>query len=125
MTNRVALLAVAAAAVALGIGAFLAVRVPVRNEITIVNVSGEPLESLSVALPWQSLQFGPLAHGQSTTRAFRIEHDASFQISGKLRNGQRLRTSEGYVTNGQYGETVRVQIEPGGSIRLTQGGGAA
>jgi hypothetical protein len=123
--KRNTLQAVAASALVLGIGAFFALRTHVRNELMVVNLSGVPIESLEVSLPWETLEFGHVEPGASTTQAFAIEHDAHFEISGKLKNGTPIHDSNGYVTNGQYGVLVRVEIEQGGSVRFSQNVDAA
>ncbi len=78
------------------------------------------ITSLEVSLPWETLRFEPIAAGESVSRSFRIVSDASFLIEGELADGTRLRANEGYVTNGQYGEEVRMEVGPGGAIQLRQ-----
>ncbi len=76
--------------------------------------------SLQVSLPSETLRFHPIAAGETVSRSFRIQSDAHFAIEGELADGTRLHAAEGYVTNGQYGEEVRIEVGPGGAIRLRQ-----
>ncbi len=107
----------AALAAAVGLG----VREHTRNQLTVFNRSGRTITSLAVVLPWETLPFGPIAPGASASRSFRIVSDATFEIEAELADGTRLRAAEGYVTNGQYGEEVRIEVGPGDGIRLRQG----
>ena len=95
-----------------------------HNEVTVVNKSGVALKSLEVALPWETIRFEPLADGQSQTRSFAIKHDAEFKVAGQLADGTTVSASDGYVTNGQYGEVVRIEVQRGGSVKFRQGKGA-
>lgn len=111
----------AAAALVAAVGAAAAFRETTRNELTVVHRSGRTITSLQVALPWETLRFGPIAAGQTVSRSFRIASDAHFAIAGELADGTRLRADEGYVTNSQYGEGVRIEVGPGGTLRFSQG----
>jgi hypothetical protein len=113
-------LATAAGLVA-AIGAGVAFRERTRNELTVVNRSGRTITSLQVSLPWETLRFGPIAPGETVSRSFRIESDAHFAFAGELADGTRLRAEEGYITNGQYGEGVRIEVGPGGTLSFRQG----
>jgi hypothetical protein len=118
---RRSFLALAAAAGLAAIGAGVAFREYTRNELTVVNRSGRTIVSLQVSLPWETLRFEPIAAGASVSRSFRIVSDASFLIEGELADGTRLRADEGYVTNSQYGEGVRIEVGPGGTLSFRQG----
>lgn len=118
---RRSFLALAATAGLAAIGAGVAFREHTRNELTITNRSGRTITSLEVSLPWQTLRFEPIADGASLSRSFRIVSDAHFVIEGELADGTRLRAAEGYVTNGQYGEGVRIEVGPGGTLSFRQG----
>lgn len=112
-------LATAAGLAAIGVG--VAFREHTRNELTVVNRSGRTIVSLQVSLPLETLRFGPIAAGETVSRSFRIESDAHFAIEGQLADGTRLRADEGYVTNSQYGEGVRIEVGPGGTLSFRQG----
>jgi hypothetical protein len=118
---RRSFLALATAAGLAAIAAGVAVWERTRNELTVLNRSGRTIVSLQVSLPWETLRFGPIAAGESVRRSFRIESDAEFAIEGMLDDGTRLRAADGYVTNSQYGEGVRIEVGPGGTVRLRQG----
>ncbi|MDM7953224.1 MAG: hypothetical protein QUV07_08430 [Cyanobium sp. CZS 25K] len=111
----------AAAGLPAAMGAGVAFREHTRNALTVINRSGRTIVSLQVSLPWETLRFEPIAAGTAVSRSFRIVSDASFVIEGELADGTRLRTAEGYVTNGQYGEEVRIEVGPGGTLSLSQG----
>lgn len=111
----------AAVAVLAAIGAGVAFREHTRNELTVTNRSGRTITSLQVSLPWQTLRFEPIADGESVSRSFRIQSDAHFAIEGEMDDGTHLRADEGYITNGQYGEGVRIEVGPGGVIHVSQG----
>ncbi len=113
-----ALATAAGLAVAIGVG--VAFREHTRNALTVTNRSGLTITSLVVSLPWETLRFEPIAAGASVSRSFRIVSDASFVIEGELADGTRLRANEGYVTNSQYGEEVRIEVGPGGAIQFRQ-----
>ncbi|MCP9900031.1 hypothetical protein KBZ12_07445 [Cyanobium sp. Cruz CV13-4-11] len=118
---RRSILALATAAgLAAAIGGGVAFREHTRNGLTVTNRSGLTITSLEVSLPWQTLRFEPIADGASLSRSFRIVSDAHVAIEGELAEGTRLRAAEGYVTNGQYGEEVRIEVGPGGGIQLRQ-----
>lgn len=112
-------LATAAGLVA-AIGTGVAFREHTRNALMVTNRSGLTITSLAVSLPWETLRFESIAAGESVSRSFRIVSDGSFGIEGELADGTRLRATEGYVTNGQYGEAVRIEVGPGGGIQLRQ-----
>jgi hypothetical protein len=122
---RRSFLALAAAAGLAAIGAGVAFREYTRNELTVINRSGQTIVSLQVSLqvslPWETLRFGPIAAGGTVSRSFRIKSDAHFAIEGELADGTRLRADEGYVTNSQYGEGVRIEVGPGGTLSFRQG----
>ncbi len=120
LPRRSFLALVTAAGLAGAIGVGVAFREHTRNELTVTNGSGRMIASLQVLLPWETLRFEPIAAGASASRSFRIVSDAHFAIEGELADGTRLRAAEGYVTNGQYGEEVRIEVGPGGVIRLRQ-----
>jgi len=107
-----------AAGLAVAVG--VAFREHTRNTLTVTNRSGRTITSLEVSLPWETLRFEPIAPGESVSRSFRIVSDASFVIEGELADGTRLGATEGYVTNSQYGEAVRIEVGPGGAIQLRQ-----
>jgi hypothetical protein len=110
-----------AAGLAAAIGTGVAFREHTRNVLTVVNRSGRTIRSLQVSLPWETLRFGPIAPGETVSRSFRIVSDASFVIEGELADGTGLRAEEGYVTNSQYGEGVRIEVGPGGTLSFSQG----
>ncbi len=118
LSRRSFLALATAAGLAAAIG--VAFRVHTRNVLTVTNRSGRTISSLQVSLPWETLRFEPIAAGESVSRSFRIVSDAHFAIEGALADGTRLRAAEGYVTNGQYGEEVRIEVGPGGAIQLRQ-----
>jgi len=109
-----------AAGLAAVVGVGVAFREHTRNALTVTNLSGLTITSLAMSLPWETLRFGPIAPGETVSRSFRIVSDASFVIEGELADGTRLRADEGYVTNSQYGEAVRIEVAPGGAIQLGQ-----
>lgn len=109
-----------AAGLAAVVGVGVAFREHTRNALTVTNLSGLTITSLAMSLPWETLRFGPIAPGETVSRSFRIVSDASFVIEGELADGTRLRADEGYVTNSQYGEAVRIEVAPGGAIQLRQ-----
>jgi len=109
-----------AAGLAAVVGVGVAFREHTRNALTVTNLSGLTITSLATSLPWETLRFGPIAPGETVSRSFRIVSDASFVIEGELADGTRLRADEGYVTNSQYGEAVRIEVAPGGAIQLGQ-----
>lgn len=109
-----------AAGLAAVVGVGVAFREHTRNALTVTNLSGLTITSLATSLPWETLRFGPIAPGETVSRSFRIVSDASFVIEGELADGTRLRADEGYVTNSQYGEAVRIEVAPGGAIQLRQ-----
>ncbi len=109
-----------ATGLAAAIGAGVAFREHTRNVLTVTNRSGRTITSLQVSLPWETLRFEPIAPGESLSRSFRIASDAHFAIEGQLADGTRLQAAEGYVTNGQYGAEVRIEVGPGGVIQLRQ-----
>lgn len=121
MKRRAFVAAVVALVLVATVVVLVAWRDRTRNELTVVNRSGVALQSLEVALPWEVLRFGPLDDGQARTQSFAIRHDADFRITGRLADGTKIRVSDGYVTNGQYGESVRIEIRPGGGVRFQQG----
>ncbi len=118
---RRSFLALAAAAGLAAISAGVAFREHTRYELTVVDRSGRTITSLQAALPGETLRFGPIAAGQTVSRSFRIESDAHFAIAGELADDTRLRADEGYVTNSQYGEGVRIEVGPGGALSFSQG----
>ncbi|MCP9784795.1 hypothetical protein [Cyanobium sp. N5-Cardenillas] len=118
--TRRSFLALAAVAGLAAIGTGVAFREHTRNELTVTNRSGRTIVSLEVSLPWETLRFEPIADGEAVSRSFRIVSDAHFAIEGELADGTRLRAAEGYVTNGQYGEAVRIEVGPGGAVHLRQ-----
>lgn len=120
LTRRSFLALATAAGLAAAIGIGVAFREHTRNVLTVTNRSGLTITSLAVSLPWETLRFEPIAPGESVGRSFRIVSDASFVIEGELADGTRLRADEGYVTNSQYGEEVRIEVGPGGAIQFRQ-----
>lgn len=120
LTRRSFLALATAAGLAAAIGIGVAFLEHTRNVLTVTNRSGLTITSLAVSLPWETLRFEPIAPGESVGRSFRIVSDASFVIEGELADGTRLRADEGYVTNSQYGEEVRIEVGPGGAIQFRQ-----
>ncbi len=102
------------------IGAGVAFREHTRNELTVTNRSSRTIVSLEVSLPWQTLRFEPIADGDVVTQSFQIKFDAQFEISGQLADGTPIRSWQGYITNGQYGEVVQIQVGPHGEVRFMQ-----
>ena len=98
----------------------MAFREYTRNALTVTNRSGRTIASLQVSLPWQTLRFEPIADGEAVTQAFAIRFDAAFAMSDRLADGTPIRTSQGYVTNGQCGEAARIEVGPRGEVRFTQ-----
>jgi hypothetical protein len=109
-----------AAGLAAAIGAGVAFREHTRNALTVTNRSGRTISSLEVSLPWETLRFEPIADGEAVTQSFQIRFDAQFEISGQLADGTPIRSSQGYVTNGQYGEVVLIEVGPRGDVRFHQ-----
>jgi hypothetical protein len=109
-----------AAGLALAIVAVVAFRETTRNDLTVANRSGRTIRFLEVALPWQTLRFEPIADAEAVTQSFEIKFDAQFEISGQLADGTRIRSSQGYVTHGQDGAVVRIDIGPRGDVRFDQ-----
>lgn len=120
LTRRSFLALATAAGLAAAIGIGVAFHEHTRNALTVTNRSSLTITSLRVSLPWETLRFEPIAPGESVSRSFRIVSDASFVIEGELADGTRLRADEGYVTNSQYGEDVRIEVGPGGAIQFRQ-----
>ncbi len=118
--TRRSFLALAAVAGLAAIGTGVAFREHTRNELTVTNRSGRTIVSLEVSLPWETLRFEPIADGEAVSQAFAIRFDAEFAMSGRLAGGTPIRSSQGYVTNGQYGEAVRIEVGPSGEVRFTQ-----
>ncbi len=104
----------------LALAGLAAVQRLTAHTLTVVNSSGQTLETLDVVLPWQTLDFGRLLSGVSRTKPFTIRHDAHFEVRGLLADGQRVRAADGYITNGQVGELVCVAIGRRGEVRLSQ-----
>jgi|SRR5882672_7079540 len=121
MTRR-SILATAAATLVMLVGVgFVVFQEHARNDLTVVNQSGVAIRSLEIALPWETLHFEQVANGESATKSFTIKYDAHFEVNGQLVDGTAVRASDGYITNGQYGEAVRVEVGRNGIVKLTQG----
>ncbi|MCP9833524.1 MULTISPECIES: twin-arginine translocation signal domain-containing protein [unclassified Cyanobium] len=118
--TRRSFLVLAAVAGLAAIGAGVAFQEHTRNALTVSNSSGRTITALEVSLPWQTLRFEPIADGDVVTQSFQIKFDAQFEISGQLADGTPIRSSQGYVTNGHYGEAVRIEVGPHGEVRFTQ-----
>jgi len=94
------------------------------NQFTVANVGGSAVSQLTVALPWQTLTFKQVNPGDSETQYFEIRRDAHFEYSGRCENGVPIDGSDGYVTNGLSGVSVRLEIACDGQASFTQEVGA-
>lgn len=119
MTKR-SVLASVAVILTLAVAGLLAFQERARNELTVVNRSGQAIRSLEVALPWETLRFEQLADGEVAGKPFTIRSDAHFEVNGQLADGTTIRASDGYVTNSQYGEAVRIEVGRNAIVKLTQ-----
>jgi hypothetical protein len=95
-----------------------------ENRIVVVNRSGQPVSSLTVAVYGSDScpTFRDLPDGAEASAPFRIRGDGGFSVVGSLADGTRIQGGNfGYVTGGMYGERARFVIRPGGGLDFSQG----
>ncbi len=91
-----------------------------RNWVEIHNASGQRIESLSVRVCKQRLEFQDVAAGATEERAFDTLVDDHFSVEGRLADGTEIKGQFGYVTNGMMHSRARIVVHEDGTIEGSQ-----
>jgi hypothetical protein len=103
-----------------GIALLAWVRWEIKNRVIITNESGQTIAELSVKVCGQTIDLKNIALGDSVSAQFDIHTDDHFTLNGRLEDGTKLVGELGYVTNGDFGQRVRLVIRARGVVEFSQ-----
>ena len=89
------------------------------NEAVVKNQSGHGIERLRLSVGGQTFVKEVLANGESTTFPFRVNNDASFQMTWNWADAvPELSWSGGSVSKGPMVQRHQLTITPGGGVMV-------
>jgi hypothetical protein len=68
-----------------------------RNCLTVINETGQTVGSLNVTVGGETIGFGDLAMGASSSAHFRIGHEECFEVQCRRADGTEIHEYVGYV----------------------------